>query len=165
MEEKRMVLVDIPEDDINVITYLCGQYQLTLSEVLTAFIQDLIGGEDADDNSIGPANRYFKGRWSPPDKDSIFNYLDKEKKVAPEDLLDIVDLICLARKEIQNYREHPNRYSVKYFDAWKVELEESMKEYHEIMDDYLQSHEKRKVESELKYLAKWCKEKETVKAK
>ena len=129
------------------------------------FIQDLIGGEDADDNSIGPANRYFKGRWSPPDKDSIFNYLDKEKKVAPEDLLDIVDLICLARKEIQNYREHPNRYSVKYFDAWKVELEESMKEYHEIMDDYLQSHEKRKVESELKYLAKWCKEKETVKAK
>ncbi len=136
----------------------CGIYGLTVNEVVTDFLLDLLGGAD----HTGSSERNFAKEWSRRSGFYLFteNTLLRhllEHGYDPEEYLDILSSIAEAQKERAYLKEHFEGIGEELqdidldIDAWEEILKGMRKGW---------KKEKRSLKGEIDILRQWVQERE-----
>lgn len=146
---ERHITLNLSDADCKRISEQAGKAGLTVGELLTQFIGDLVGGtysngSDERDKADEWYNRCWFGMFP---EDTLLRYF----LVYGYD----VDDFLTTYDELQYYKENPSEFAEEV-----AELEDGEKlwfedEYHDYIDDFLKDHADSDLEKEVELCRKW----------
>lgn len=156
---ERNITVKLSDKDCDSLLRKCGEYGLTVGELIENFIGDLIGGERSNGSDEEMyADQWFDRCWfamcPEPTLLSYLLFLGYD----PGEYLDTLDNIENAVKEKEHLAEHPEEADeeAQYLDddirMWQEELEDMRADW--------KPEKEPDMEKELAIIRKWVKERE-----
>ncbi|MCI7130104.1 MAG: hypothetical protein MSA09_06050 [Lachnospiraceae bacterium] len=158
--KERNITVKLSDTDCKALVEKCGQYGLTVGELLENFIGDLVGSS----HSYGSNERMYASQWFAQSSFGMFpeptllNHLLSWGH-DPEDYLDAMDGLKEAEKEKEYAIVHPEEY-----DAGAIEfIDDSIADYRDSLENMRngwEPHGEPDMEQEIATIREWVTEKE-----
>lgn len=157
---ERKITVKLSDADCDRLAKKCGEYGLTIGELIENFVGDLVGGtySNGSDERMY-ADKWFECCWfgmSP--KPTLLHHL-LCWGYDPEDYLELLDNIETAEEEKKYLEEHPeeaDEEEASYLDDdiayWKEELKSRRKDW--------KPEKEPNMDEEIELIKKWVKERE-----
>lgn len=161
-KKERIIKVKLSDEDCDRLTRKCGEYGLTIGELIENFVGDLVGGS----YSNGSDERMYVEQWFERcwfgmfPEPSLLNHL-LCWGYDPEDYLDTMGNIETAKEEKEYLEEHPeeaDEEEVSYLDDDIAMWEEELKDMRE---DWKPEKEP-DMDEEIELIKKWVKEREEI---
>lgn len=162
MRRKRTVKLNLSDEDCDLLYELCGKHDLTISEILESFINDLIDG----DYSNGSDERHYITSWFDrcfkETTETLLSYLVWQYDV--REFLHLIDDIAKAERALEDYKTNTAQYDLKGADFLEEEMQDNLRywkeQYDAIMSEWISGHPEADLEKEIENVRKWYQEKE-----
>lgn len=158
--EKRKITVKLSDVDCDSLVRKCGEYGLSIGELIENFIGDLVGGtysNGSDEEDY--ANQWFERCWFGMfPKQTLLNHL-LNWGYDPEDYLNALDNIGTAKEEKKYLEEHPEEADEEEASCIDSDIEEWEDELKDMRKDWKPEGEPN-MDEEIERIKKWVKEKE-----
>lgn len=160
--KERTITLELSDADCERIAKKAGRHGLTVAKLLENFIGDLVCGTYTN----GSDECYFAERWfnrcwfgAFPEETLLKYFFD-----FGYDMKDIEDFIYVC-DEIKYYEANPEEYQEELAEAKEdgknmIWCEE---EYHDYMDDFINSHDEVDIDKEIELCRKWLNEFKNIK--
>lgn len=155
--KERNLTVELSDADCEQLARRCGEYGLTIGELIENFVEDLVysiysNGSD----EVDCANQWFDRcgfSWSP--EPTLLNHLLYEG-YEPKQYLDILDGIEAAKKDKKRLEEHPEEADEE--SQW---IDVDIKRWQEVLKDMIEfwkPEEEPNMAEEIERIKKWVEE-------
>lgn len=158
--KERQITVKLSDADCNRLTKKCGEYGLTIGELLENFIGDLVGGT----YSNGSTERDCAERWFErccfgmfPEQTLLSHLLCNGYE--PEGYLDMIDCIKSAEYDKERAKEVPEEYDEEEMSFIDGDIESWEEKLHDMRADW-KPEEKPNMDEEIELIEKWVKERD-----
>ena len=152
---ERHITVRLSDADCERLVEKCGEHGLTIGELMENFIGDLVDGtysNGSDERDC--ADAWFERCWfAREQKETLLKHL-LYQEYNPEDYLDIMDDIEMARKQKKYLEEHPEEadeeeasYIEDDIECWEERLKD--------MREFWEPEEEPDMDEEVEIIKKW----------
>lgn len=147
--KERTVTLNLSDSDCERISRLAGEHSLTVGELLTNFIGDLVGGTYSNgSDERDKANEWFERCW--------FGMFPEETLLRHLLLLghDVDDFLT-ACDELKYYDANPQEYADEVADLEEGQKLWFVQEYQDNTEDFLNDHKDADIGNEIELCRNW----------
>jgi bifunctional DNA-binding transcriptional regulator/antitoxin component of YhaV-PrlF toxin-antitoxin module len=160
--KERKITVRLSDADCDRLARKCGEYGLTIGELIENFVGDLVGGtysNGSDERDY--ANKWFERCWFGMfPEETLLKFLLYTGYDVYDDFLEIIDDIENGYAELEDYKKDQSVFDEEEIEFLKTDIDDWEKQIAEIKSDYLKKNEKADWEKEVEKVNEWWKAKE-----
>lgn len=162
---EKTIKIKLSEADCERIYNLCGEHNITITELVESFIGDLIGGtytNGSDERDY--ARRYFErcGFGMFPET-TLLNWLLNMGYDVYDNFLEVIDDIESGYAELEDYRKDPSVFNEEEIVFLKNDIKDWESQIAEIKTGFLKNNKKADWAKEVENVNQWWKAKEQFK--
>lgn len=160
--KERKITVRLSDADCDRLARKCGEYGLTIGELIENFVGDLVGGtysNGSDERDY--ANKWFERCWFGMfPEETLLKFLLCTGYDVYDDFLEIIDDIENGYAELEDYKKDQSVFDEEEIEFLKTNIDDWEKQIAKIKSDYLKKNEKADWEKEVEKVNEWWKAKE-----
>lgn len=158
--KERKITVKLSDADCKRLAKKCGEYGLTVGELLENFIGDLVGGTYSNGSAERDcAERWFERCWFGmfPEETLLGHLLCNGYE--PEDYLDMIDCIKSAEYDKERAKEVPEEYDEEEMSFIDGDIEAWEEKLHDMRADW-KPEQKPNMDEEIEGIKKWLQDRD-----
>ncbi len=138
----KKITINLSEADCERISKLCGEYGLTIGELLENFIGDLVGGTYSNGSDEGMyARKWFDRCFAFFPNKGLLNYLLTWKGFTDvKGFLSLLEMLDTAYADYEDYKENPTDYDDEDVEYITNDIQDFEKELSEIKERFFKYH-------------------------
>lgn len=160
MKRERIIKINLSGSDCDLLSELCGRYDLTIEELFENFVGDLVDG----DYSNGSDERLYIKSWFDrcfkEAQDTLLSYLINQYDVY--EFLQLIDSIAEAEQAWEDYKINPDRYEAEEIEFLQENLGFWKEQRHDMLAEWNDEHPEADEKKEIEMVRKWHREKESL---
>lgn len=153
--------ISLPVNDWISLMRKCGEFGISIEELLKGFIEDLVGGT----YSNGSDERNLADQWlrrAYQTDNSLLGWLLTEYIGDVDGFIDLLGDIETGKKELEYYKKHPEEYDAEEIDFLNTDMEDWEDTLRECKADYLRFNPTADWDEEINKVKNWYGKIETV---